>query len=140
MKGIRLSQLDAYFPLMSLIFGWFIFEVKPNYVHTCKDVCLNTLTCTYFGVYVFRNWWCIAGYLCVWILISYSSEFSFGQCLKFMTDQAQDANNMEKLNNIFLLWWPGDQTVSSFSKPFHGNRIMYCWFQGQKSDSKLDYY
>ena len=29
-------------------------------------------------------------------------SFYFSQCLKFKTDQAQDAKKMEKLNNIFF--------------------------------------
>ncbi|XP_076961001.1 signal recognition particle 9 kDa protein-like [Bidens hawaiensis] len=34
--------------------------------------------------------------------ISILSSVFIGQCLKFKTDQAQDAKKMEKLNNIFF--------------------------------------
>lgn len=50
--------------------------------------------------------WCLYYMLILWVIYLLAwfmdSFLLYGQCLKFKTDQAQDAKKMEKLNNIFF--------------------------------------
>lgn len=74
----------------------------------------------------------------LYLLVTFTriiSYFAFFQCLKFKTDQAQEAKKMEKLNNIFFtLMARGPDGIILFSASlcnlcciwaFHGGKLLY---------------
>lgn len=90
--SICIINLDLVDLVLDIGFGMFLhtwyspgFEENLCFTHIVEHSCYQKF------IFLFSN-----RLLIQWVLLF------FHQCLKFKTDQAQDAKKMEKLNNIFF--------------------------------------